>query len=458
MPLDYTFPLVTQYTGTGRYTIEYDNQGTSIGVGATTIAMGTSEIIEIRDSFQSAGVRTYYRVAPTNDSQDSELFLMQSTSGSPSSYVQGRASAVASSSRFGANGGNEFVNWVSPASQYEGLVLLNKAGSGNYIVYKDASGPTGSVSINNGAASTNTRNVTLNLSASDAETGVNGSVFVRECREPRVAAWNLGSPATKAATLPAGAGNKTVWLQYRNNAFEPSATYTDTIKLNTVITPGTASIAEGNTGTKVLNIPVTLSESSTQTVTAHWQTANHTAVAPADYVAASGTVTFAPGQTSKTVPVTIKGDALDEDNENFYVAFSQPTNAVIGGFFGIGVGTITDDDPTPVIAPGSLTTVEGDAATKVVNLTVTLSQASGRTVTAHWATHNDTAVAPGDYTAASGTITFTPGQVTKTVALTIKGDNVAEANERFYVQFSAPTNATIGGFAGLAPITVNNDD
>ena len=138
-----------------------------LGTGATTIAMGSSEIIEIRDSFQTAGVRTYYRAAPTNSGQDSELFLMESTSGSPSTYVQGRAAAVASSSRFGANGGNEFVNWVSPVGQYEGLVLLNKAGSGDYIIYKDDTAPTGSVLINNNAASTNSRNVTLNLSASD---------------------------------------------------------------------------------------------------------------------------------------------------------------------------------------------------------------------------------------------------------------------------------------------------
>ena len=123
----------------------------------------------------------------------------------------------------------------------------------------------------------------------------------------------------------------------------------------------------------ILNI---LLMASTQTVTAHWATANNTATAPADYTAASGTVTFAPGQTSKTVPVTIKGDTLDEANESFYVAFSAPVNGVIGGFFGLGVGTITDDDPLPVINPGSLTVAEGNAATKVVNLTVTLSPRS----------------------------------------------------------------------------------
>src|SRR5207245_2232172 len=120
--------------------------------------------------------------------------------------------------------------------------------------------------------------------------------------------------------------------------------YTDTINLNTVITPGSASIVEGNTGTKVLNVPVTLTEASSQTVTAHWATSNNSAVAPADYVAASGTVTFTPAQKSKTVPVTIKGDTVSEANERFYVKFSSPTNATIGGFAGLAFVTINNDD------------------------------------------------------------------------------------------------------------------
>ena len=93
-----------------------------------------------------------------------------------------------------------------------------------------------------------------------------------------------------------------------------------------------------------MNVPVSLSVSSPWPVTAHWATANHTATAPSDFVASSGTVTFAPGETTKAVPITINGDTAIEPNEAFLVAFSAPTNATIGGFFGLGVGTITDDD------------------------------------------------------------------------------------------------------------------
>ena len=63
-----------------------------------------------------------------------------------------------------------------------------------------------------------------------------------------------------------------------------------------------------------------------------------------DYVPASGTVTFAPGETSKTVPVTVKGDTTAETDEYIVVSFTHPTNARMGGFWGLGFGVITNDD------------------------------------------------------------------------------------------------------------------
>src|SRR5262249_3032348 len=133
------------------------------------------------------------------------------------------------------------------------------------------------------------------------------------------------------------------------------------------IVPGQASITEGNSGTKTLNIPVTLSAAASQTVTVQWNTAqgnaaNEREAQPgAHYVAASGTLTFAPGQTSKSIPITVRGDVLDEYDELFLVGFSNPTNATIGGFFGLGFGQIIDDDALPTIVPdfGTPSVAEG---------------------------------------------------------------------------------------------------
>jgi 4-amino-4-deoxy-L-arabinose transferase-like glycosyltransferase len=110
------------------------------------------------------------------------------------------------------------------------------------------------------------------------------------------------------------------------------------------LTPGQASIVEGNRGTKTLQIPVSLSAASKRTVTASWTTRNDGAVAPSDYLAASGTVTFAPGQTSQLVSITINGDTLREPDERFFVSFKHPTNANLGGIWGLGFGFITNDD------------------------------------------------------------------------------------------------------------------
>ena len=195
-----------------------------------------------------------------------------------------------------------------------------------------------------------------------------------------------------------------------------------------------------------------------KTVTASWATLNYTAVAPGDYTAASGTVAFAPGEITKTVSVNINGDTLNEPDELLLVSFTNPTNATIGGFLGFGFGTILDNDPVPTVVPGAASISEGNSGTTTLQIPVSLSAPSGQTVTASWTTLNNTAVAPGDYTAASGTVTFAPGEKTKTVPVTINSDALNEPDELVLVSFTNPTNARIGGFLGLGFGTILNDD
>jgi Calx-beta domain len=84
-----------------------------------------------------------------------------------------------------------------------------------------------------------------------------------------------------------------------------------------------------------------------QAVTVQYQTADGTAAAGSDYVARGGTLTFGPGETSKTVSVTVNGDSAVEGDETFFLDLSSPVNATI--LDGRGVGTIIDDD-----LPGTL--------------------------------------------------------------------------------------------------------
>jgi glucose/arabinose dehydrogenase len=113
------------------------------------------------------------------------------------------------------------------------------------------------------------------------------------------------------------------------------------------LTINDVSLVEGNTGTRNATFTVSLSNASFQTITVNYATANNTAIANTDYLAASGTVTFTPGQTSRPLNIIVNGDTALEPNETFNVNLSGATNATIAD--NQGVGTIVNDDD-PVLA------------------------------------------------------------------------------------------------------------
>lgn len=215
------------------------------------------------------------------------------------------------------------------------------------------------------------------------------------------------------------------------------------------------SISEGNSGTKTLTFTVTRSGNTSASASVSYATQNGTATAPADYTATNGTLSFAAGQSTKTVNVLIKGDTLDEANETFKVNLSAPTNASIAK--ATGVGTITDDDASPSLTIADASITEGDSGTQNLNFTVTLSAASGQTVLVNAVTANGSATSPADYTATSKTLTFSPGgALTQTFSVPVKGDVLDEDSETFYVVLSSPANAVIG--RGRASGTIADND
>jgi probable HAF family extracellular repeat protein len=204
---------------------------------------------------------------------------------------------------------------------------------------------------------------------------------------------------------------------------------------------GEATVLEGNSGTTNATFAVTLSNASVQTITVNYATSDNTATAGSDYTAASGTLTFNPGETLKNINVAVIGDTGDELNEEFFVTLSGESNATIRD--GHGVGTITDDDGTPALSIGDVSVTEGNSGTSTATFTVTLSPASGQPVTVNYSTDNNTATAPTDYAATGGGLTFAPGETSKTIGVIIGGDTTPEANETFFVVLSAAVNADI---------------
>jgi endoglucanase len=215
------------------------------------------------------------------------------------------------------------------------------------------------------------------------------------------------------------------------------------------------SVMEGNAGSKEALVTVSLSMSSTEAVTVNYATANGTAQAGSDYVAKSGTLTFAPGETSKTIAVSVIGDTAVEANETFLLNLSSPTKAALAD--GQSVVTITNDDaPAPALSVSDVSVTEGQSGMTNAVFTVSLSAASSAPVAVSYTTVDGTASAGSDYTAKSGTLSFAPGETTKTVAVSVIGDLLSEANEAFRFNLSGASGATIAKAQGTGAIL--NDD
>lgn len=212
---------------------------------------------------------------------------------------------------------------------------------------------------------------------------------------------------------------------------------------------GDITIVEGNTGTLNALVPVTLYEPHGNHVTVDYTTANGTAVAGSDYSTVSGTLTFNKNQTTRTIAVPIQGDRLIEANENFSVKLSNPKGATIAD--GLGIVTIVDNEPRASINNPS--TQEGNTGTTTMTFAVTLQAAYDLPVTVAYATGGGTATPGEDYVAASGSVTFQPGQTYQPLSIALKGDRVLETNETVNVNLSAQsTYVAINNGVGVGTI------
>ena len=137
----------------------------------------------------------------------------------------------------------------------------------------------------------------------------------------------------------------------------------------------------------------------------------HRGFAPGDYAGTGGTLIFAAGETTKTITVTVNGDALNEANETFFVNLTTPSAATVTD--GQGLGTITDDDPLPSLAIDDVSVTEGNTGTTTANFTVSLSSASGQTRDRQLRDRRRHRDGAERLHAKSGSVVFSPGQLTQ---------------------------------------------
>jgi chitinase len=332
----------------------------------------------------------------------------------------------------------------------------------------------GDISVTEGNAQTTTATFTLTRTGN---TGAASSVAVATANGTATAGGDYTALAATTVTFAAGQASRTVAVSipgdtvpetdetFSLNLSAPvGARISDAGAIATIVNDdppgylsvGDISVTEGNAGPTTATFTVSRTGNTTGAASATVATANGTATAGSDFTAlAATTVSFAAGQASKAVTVVITGDTRGEPNETLTLNLSAAVGAVISD--AAATATIVNDDSPAYLSVDDVSVTEGNTTTSTVSFTVTRTGDTAGTSSVRVATADATATAGSDYTAvAATTLTFAPGQTTKTVAVTITGDLVVEPNETFTLNLSAPVGATISDTSGLATI-VNND-
>lgn len=219
------------------------------------------------------------------------------------------------------------------------------------------------------------------------------------------------------------------------------------------------SVVEGKSGDgATVNFTITLTGVASSVVTVAYETLDGTArLADNDYRKAKGTLAFQPGETTKTIAVAVIGDAKPESDESFSLALTSVTGASIDRSARSAIATAVDDDTPPVISLANASLIEGNFGEQPATFVITLSRPWIDVVTVSYATRDGSAtVIDADYVANTGMLTFAPGEISKTVDVTVNGDIKSESNETFALVLSSPMNAILGKAEGVGQI--RNDD
>ena len=212
------------------------------------------------------------------------------------------------------------------------------------------------------------------------------------------------------------------------------------------------SVSEGD-GHATITINRTGLTSSSDSV--QFATANGTATAGSDYTSVSQTVSFAVGETSKTVSVPIVDDGLIEGNETVFLSLSSPSAGATLGSPSTAALTIVDNDRA--FAFSSATYSVGEASGHV---TVTINRAglTSSSDSVNFATSNGTATAGSDYTAVSQPVSFAAGETSKTVSIPITNDSAVESSETVLLSLSSPSTGAALGSPNSATLTISDND
>jgi hypothetical protein len=199
---------------------------------------------------------------------------------------------------------------------------------------------------------------------------------------------------------------------------------------------------------------VTLSQASGKTVRVGYNSANIGDAVPwSDFVIASGTLEFNPGETRKTIEVPINDDQIDEYDESFQLLLVHPENA--GILVNNGVGTIVDNDPEPQVSLGFTKSRIGENG-GTAYLKAILDKPSGKKVVVVPGLSGD-AVLGTDYTLGNDSITILPGDLSDSILVMGLSDNLDEMDEELQAAIISAQNAQYDGTAVVTLVIADQD-
>jgi hypothetical protein len=264
--------------------------------------------------------------------------------------------------------------------------------------------------------------------------------------------------------------NETIVIRLSNpSAGAELGTSAHTITINKALLPrvnfSLEASADDEANDLVLNVQLDTAPLLESTVTIGIKMAGTTAAMTHDWTLPSTMVVTFPAQsTSQTITIPIQDDAVDEDPENLVVELATTTNVVIGTKKE-RTHTINDNDNEPTVQFQMNNAGNEGNASSTVNVTVSLSGPSGKTITVPLVFGGGTATEGADYEYNSKTeLVFTPNQdpsmseTMKTVAITITGDTTDEENQTIITSLGNMLTNVQPGTRMAHTYTINDDD
>ena len=329
-------------------------------------------------------------------------------------------------------------------------------GSANWVVSGSGANPANAADFTGGVLPSGTISFAAGETVKTITVNVAGDTTVEPDEGFTVSLVSLNTPATSTVIGTAAA---------------TGVILNDDASTTLSIAASSANKAEGNSGSTPFTFTVTRSGNTTIVGSANWVVSGSGAnpANAADFtggVLPSGTISFAAGETVKTITVNVAGDTTVEPDEGFTVSLvslnTPATSTVIGTAAATGVILNDDASTTLSIAASSANKAEGNSGSTPFTFTVTRSGNTTIVGSANWVVSGSGAnpANAADFTGGvlpSGTISFAAGETVKTITVNVAGDTTVEPGEVFVINLNTPAANTVIGTAVATGFILNDD-